>query len=324
MNKPMLFQRLPRLILPYSSQVKARYRYHLGSSKPPDALDVVLERDESVMTWADLELLQNAILDLEDISELRRHVWALREEVKETVSPIEYADYLASLPPALATASRDDLEGDARQLVAWLNAAYALQFAQSRVRNWISRCLSLGILAFLVLLVALAFGLRIPGAAGTSLTFVVVIVAGLMGAMISTQQRLQKTVTQTVSRLMVLESGRFTTLLSPLSGPIFALVLFMLFVGGLVKGELFPKIDAPPGGNWSIFLIGASPDSAVDLAKLAIWSFIAGFFERLVPDTLNRLAMQAVPTPTPSGPPASGVTTPAPVPAPAQTDPETA
>jgi len=40
------------------------------------------------------------------------------------------------------------------------------------------------------------------------------------------------------------------------------------------------------------FLIGTGPESGVAYALLIIWSFLAGFAERLVPDTLNRLVQK--------------------------------
>jgi len=42
------------------------------------------------------------------------------------------------------------------------------------------------------------------------------------------------------------------------------------------------------------FLIGTGPASGVAYALLIIWSFLAGFAERLVPDTLNRLVQKNV------------------------------
>jgi hypothetical protein len=42
------------------------------------------------------------------------------------------------------------------------------------------------------------------------------------------------------------------------------------------------------------FLRSAGPATGADLAKLTVWSFIAGFAERFVPDVLSRLASSNV------------------------------
>jgi len=53
-------------------------------------------------------------------------------------------------------------------------------------------------------------------------------------------------------------------------------------------------VPTPRAGVLQIkeFLIGTGPASGVAYALLIIWSFLAGFAERLVPDTLNRLVQK--------------------------------
>jgi hypothetical protein len=70
-------------------------------------------------------------------------------------------------------------------------------------------------------------------------------------------------------------------LVSPILGAVFAIILYFFFAGGLVTGSLFPEFKLPLDG--------------INVAKLVIWSFIAGFAERFVPDRLDQLSQQANP-----------------------------
>ena len=56
------------------------------------------------------------------------------------------------------------------------------------------------------------------------------------------------------------------------------------FIGGLVQGSLFPTFG-DSGLRWIALRF-----SVEDWAKLLVWSFIAGFSERLVPEILNNLS----------------------------------
>jgi hypothetical protein len=80
-------------------------------------------------------------------------------------------------------------------------------------------------------------------------------------------------------------------------GAIAATVLYMLFASGLIKGDLFPAFVCKKGQNMCAtfgMLIGEwGPDQATDYAKSIVWGFIAGFAERLVPDTLESLSRSA-------------------------------
>jgi|SRR5579862_1826990 len=69
-----------------------------------------------------------------------------------------------------------------------------------------------------------------------------------------------------------------------LLGAVFASVLFFTFIGGLVQGSLFPDINASSWKGLSF--------RVPSWCKLLVWSFIAGFSERFVPDLLDNLILR--------------------------------
>ena len=155
-----------------------------------------------------------------------------------------------------------------------------------------------------------------------------VVLAGIVGGCVSMLQRIQSAPTEgdALFNLAALTNGWRGVSLSPLYGAIFAALLFVLFAAGVLEGSVFPKIEtvgsektqpavttvtapanvtenaaaavATPTPNETQragvlqvkdFLKETGPKDGVSFALLMIWSFIAGFAERLVPDTLNRL-----------------------------------
>lgn len=155
-----------------------------------------------------------------------------------------------------------------------------------------------------------------------------VALAGIVGGCVSMLQRIQSAPTEgdALFNLAALTNGWRGVSLSPLYGAIFASLLFVLFAAGILEGSVFPRIEtvgsektqpvatataasitspdasptptATPTPNESErkgvlqikdFLKETGPKDGVSFALLLIWSFIAGFAERLVPDTLNRL-----------------------------------
>ena len=65
-------------------------------------------------------------------------------------------------------------------------------------------------------------------------------------------------------------------------GAIFAMILGFAFLGNMISGTLFPN----PKVFYRILYIPPA------FGKLAVWSFIAGFSERLVPNILNNLTQK--------------------------------
>ena len=130
---------------------------------------------------------------------------------------------------------------------------------------------------------------------------ILVMLAGMMGAFFSALMRLYKVddasavlISPTVSRL-----GGFYLLMYSfvpiIVGAVASVVLYVAFVAELVHGGgLIPTISCRLGSNEKCvamrdLLNNYGPSDAANYAKALIWAFIAGFSERLVPDTLQTL-----------------------------------
>jgi len=105
-----------------------------------------------------------------------------------------------------------------------------------------------------------------------------------------------------------LDNAGYYLWLSPLLGSIFAVVLGAMFTAGLLKGTLFPDFYiAQSAGHQGLsffhFTWTTLPKSGEEYAKLFVWAFIAGFAERLVQDSLDRLASKINPGDKPRTPP---------------------
>ncbi len=64
-----------------------------------------------------------------------------------------------------------------------------------------------------------------------------------------------------------------------------------------MKGALFPNLVVMPTTTYDTpflkFVFGTVEASNEDFAKLLVWSFVAGFSERLMPDMIDRLVAKS-------------------------------
>ena len=119
---------------------------------------------------------------------------------------------------------------------------------------------------------------------------VLVILCGAMGGLISMMRRLQAMPTGSTPLLdtIALNAGQFGIGMSPTYGAIFAIVLYVIFLSGILS-SLFSS--AAQTAVFPMFR-DATPATTPDYAKLLVWAFIAGFAEKLVPDVLDRLTVK--------------------------------
>jgi hypothetical protein len=120
------------------------------------------------------------------------------------------------------------------------------------------------------------------------------LMCGILGGFVSIQQRLPKV---SGEELSLLSGSWFQVLLIPIYGGIFSLVLYVIFLSGIISGHFFPAFSIPPIPETGVdsayiknFITNTYPASGTDLAKLIVWCFIAGFSERFVPQIITNVA----------------------------------
>jgi hypothetical protein len=256
-------------------------------------IEEVLVKNKTELEWNDLYTFDLLLAKLQPLTKLPRIAWNLRSRYRDVAGLREYEAYLASKPPELAPATKEeDLRADIEFLLNQLHLRYSMSPIRESVRDLLSKVVAYITLAGLLVIILFVVLANIANFQNLirPTTFLVVLVVGAMGGLVSMQQRFQSVSGEgdPIHSISELSRGWYSIFLSPISGAIFAGVLYFAMSGGLLQGALFPKIDTPGDGRFVSFIQQSFPINGIELAKLMIWSFIAGFAERFVPDTLSR------------------------------------
>jgi hypothetical protein len=150
----------------------------------------------------------------------------------------------------------------------------------------------------LVWALATLVAVGIPGAfyaelSGDSVaTALAVFFVGFTGGFVGLQRRLK---TFPPSDLTLLANSWVCLALSPMAGGILAVLIYLLFVSGLLQGDLFPAFDvdkseAAKHGLQTIFAVHCRLPA--DYAKVLFWSFIAGFSEKFATNVISGFESQ--------------------------------
>lgn len=179
---------------------------------------------------------------------------------------------------------------------------------------------------FLLLISGFTVNEVVPQAGQHALALIAVV--GMAGAIISTIQRLQKATSRDamvddgIFELISLRVGWLSILMSIGIGGVSALFIFALISAGLLDSVVPQLTDGAAASgprtaaidpNWlpgaanrcgpkeicphwaDITYQALGLQSRADLFKLTVYGFVAGFAERFVPDTINKLAKQVIP-----------------------------
>lgn len=124
-----------------------------------------------------------------------------------------------------------------------------------------------------------------------------IFIAGTVGGVVNSFRRIQKLSLSPVRKSNPM-TGSLVTIqiyVSPFVGGVFAIVLYLIFMSGLIKGSLFPAFQSAEGSftTFREFAAQTMPATHGDMAKAIVWAFIAGFSEGLVPNFISKLTKEA-------------------------------
>lgn len=281
-------EKLPEFVRSYYDQLRGDYE---------SAGIAVVTPLKVQPAWDDLYRMEIALLRAREENDLRRAAWIVRMRFHNVAGDASYQLYLNSLPPDPSTAPADLLLADLLNLVRRTYYLIALSPASEAIRQkLLLGAILIGAVVLGAILLIVSFAHRVPQMD----IFALSLLAGAVGGTMSLIQRVQSLPEGDPLLFRLSGSTTITQTLSipPLAGAIFAAVLFMIFAGHLLTGTIFPVLyDATPakdqhGISFGVFFDSTIASSAKDFALMLVWAFIAGFAERFVPDTINRLTAQ--------------------------------
>ena len=279
------------------------------------------------LTWDNLLKLELILLEIMPVERLMRRAWITRTRFRDVVGAEVYKEYLGTNPPLpqlnppitsppsdagdlpdapslvsfhpynMTSDEERALRGDLQVILEDTFWRFRIRTAWEERRNWFAKAFG-WIYAVLVLfgLGPVIFLIYLPPGNADELhpifTLLAVTMIGALGGFVSMLQRLQSLPSggQRNENLIEMVYGRNSILSqSLLSGACFSLVLLFIFLGGLLRGGLFPDYPDQNGATFIHLLRTVSLDGT-QFAKLLVWSFIAGFAERFVPDFLDRFS----------------------------------
>lgn len=300
----------------------------------PDAPDPVVPHIRLQNYMRQVFMVEKAVLQLQDFPALHARAPMLLERFRSVVdAKYEFlkrqhdqevsSERLLDLwqrwsDPAVTAADREGIETWLRSRLAAVLNDVQWSYAQSQVREelFLSQQIALfGV--FFGFGFALLAVFSLPDASCNAKVPLVVMFFGLLGAFTSIMRRMRNDSAQhgggsenSYKELTALAYGKIGITFSLLFGVIFSLVMLFIFQSGLAAVVLNPDLAATAFPAMPVFAgseVGvcnsgnflALRDAELRaLGTLMVWSFAAGFIERLVPDALDRLTKAADTRPT--------------------------
>jgi hypothetical protein len=261
-------------IILYFEHLDSEYRTlksDITNAEDINTIDLLNEKRKSDdLSWNDLYTFELVLTKYRPSEQLRSKVIQLRNDYRSVAGQQEYDEYIASKPPNLleppdpenppdADASELEklLREDIKDLLGRLFLLYEIlpvREAKLKGLTWWAAGLVLGamVLLFFIVTIIFVFDPERPADAGwriPSLTIFVVAIVGAMGGFVSAVQRIQKPPEggDSFYNLARMFYASYSVFVAPITGAIFAILLYLMFTASILKGSFFPDIYTPPG-----------------------------------------------------------------------------
>lgn len=126
----------------------------------------------------------------------------------------------------------------------------------------------------------------------------ILFLCGMLGGVINNYLRINKLPSSHLDKFVPKEKiiNILQIYVSLLVSGTLGLIFYAAISSGLIQGSFFPEfvnLDAAYSGTFSNFFQQVLPKTNHDVLKAIIWCFVAGFSEKLVPNTIDKLASKA-------------------------------
>lgn len=282
----------PDFAAAYLDHLIAEYQKSRDTAVAADEIINRLKESRCDLSWGDLYSLERVLAVTMSAEEINSCLGVLRFRLKQVASKEAFQAYENSCPPK--STGLEALRAELRGLIELLHWYYFLLPILNRHRkHWVNFAIAwLVIWTIIVGSVSAVLALRFHVAPLAHL-LVWVFYLGLVGGYVSALRRLHALEVDGDPLVSIyrVEASAYALWLSPLLGGTFAVILSLLFIGDFLSGRAFPAFSSVENGITSLhgFLCNTHPAGTKDYALLLAWSFVAGFAERLVPDTLDKM-----------------------------------
>jgi hypothetical protein len=273
--------------------------------KKPTAVAVIEEiiqktEQTGVICWEELHTMDKALLLFLTREEMECRLLFLANIYREVAGNNILTVRMKIKISELKGVSDETLRGEIEELVDDLYRHLTLYTVCRKNRSKITLCMVISLIFLLI-----CIGVYLYQYDGEMPPMIYVMIAGSIGGMISAVRRLQGAASTEANALTYIDLRHDwgSILLAPVYGVTFSLVLLLFFTSGFLKGDLFPVIATMPAELareatsvsevMADFFVNTYPATGADCAKLIVWSFIAGFAEKFVPDALDRLIVRS-------------------------------